>query len=354
MISFWGWLPHHMPGLDAIYHETMVKYYLDALNGVSLYISDKDDSKDDYIPVLTWDVKDFRYGVPFDVSLDYKGEHIGFKLTIFNSGMVRFDTDPILEHYDSDSLRSEREQLEEPMRMRLKGVYYFLRSIFECDDVIPMDRIHSFGDHDVVPDPMYGDDFITLRPALDMKEATSDVLRAITMLIKANIMNTHDNLFEDVIGRSSGNLSYAMVDEYSLYGLSFLDLQVSWIDPKRRIAYQRMFERYLKLCNSRRQSFELVQNVLQTKESNRLSRRGLILSGIAIFVSFLAGSILCDVITGSASEPMLKIYTIIILVVTFLLAIVCIRFVVYRESPRNDPNNKGKEPDGGFSFDRTP
>jgi len=48
---------------------------------------------------------------------------------------------------------------------------------------------------------------------------------------------------------------------------------------------------------------------------------------------------------------MLKIYTIVNLVVTFLLAILCICFVENMEFLNKNAKNEDKEPDGGFRFD---
>ena len=346
-----------MPSLTAVYNETMAKYYLQALNGTKLFISDRFTGEDgkiaDYSPILNWDATDFRYGTAFDASLTYGCDSIPFKLTIFESGMVKFDA-VLTDKVENDNIfRSKEEQSQEMMRMRLKGVYYFLRSIFDCEEAIPFDRIQVSDDRQLSPIIKYGDDLITIRPAKDECEATYDVLRALITLIKSNVKNTSlRDSFDHIIDASPIKTSYMIVDEYALYGLSLLVLQADKINKDDCLRYEGMFNRYLKLNDSRRQSYELVQNIYQTKESNRLSRRGLVLSGIAIFVSFLAGSILCDVITGSATDTMLKVYTIVILIVTFLLATVCIYFVVYRESSNFNPEDPGKEPKEGFRYDR--
>ncbi len=303
-----------------------------------LYMTDEDfkvkgkgDIVTSYEPDLLLYASQFEYGVPFDAALVSYNESgkvdlsIPFWMTIDDDGMICFEAKPIDGDFDPDDKQvSLEDQMVTRLRNRLRGVYYFMRYVFvfERDRMLPLDNIAA-------PSKDYkdnhGDDYLTITVAETKCEGVHDVLNNMMVVMEECLDDASKSGF--ALG-SEGPLGMALA--LSLYGTNLVNLERTLLNGDYN-GYKNSFKIFHSLAESRHQAYERTLQFRYSRKANKISRRGLILSAIGIWMSFLAGSILCDVITGEHSDQSFQIFVLMVTIASAILIVAVIIAVYCRE-----------------------
>jgi len=295
MLDYWGWMPHLHCSFDFKHPETVIRSLLGKYRCLTICVDDGHYCKNCNGARIVIDACNFQYDIKnsFSIAYNHCSNDIAFTtmVTLYRDGFIVFSVDQKqLPDMDENQIKS----IIEP-------IYFELRMIFGCHIANP----NANGGNGITKS-----DYLSIYLSQTKNEVTREILHSIYRQCDNNlfiIVDEYNNLDESqciytitnnntvsaeclAYGRNLVNIMRnELGDEYEKIRDSFENHR----SVSERICSDQLLIRQ-QMYEDRKERFEK-----ETKASDETLNRIVIVIGISsMIVSFLAGSIMCDIWNG--------------------------------------------------------
>ena len=317
-MQFWGWLPHLYPKFSLKVEPRSFASTVEDLNGIRISANDDDPKEKSEIEIGP--ISDFTYNLTeFEMSITVGEHRIVTMVTVFESGLIRFDL-------DSEIVSQFGKNGDDKVRYAVREIYFSLKKVFHED-------IHHKTDPLGSEHMKYADDNFAIVEASDSKEAALGIFGMIVRKCE-NTLSKYPNKWAPVDNFDS--TVYSLISGFMSYGRNFLNVTRDILGNDYGVCMESLAscERSLEgkdreigniaAMESDNKSRELTQNTAKINE------RMFWLTMLSIAVGFFAGSLLADAVSGIGSTLKAGI------VVIAGLAVIVSAIMIYRA--RTDAN----------------